>query len=66
MKLLITLIGLVLVIEGLPYVASPTAMQRWLKQLTEINPDQLRIMGILAMAIGFFLCFLGQRSGIFG
>ena len=66
MKLLITLIGLVLVIEGLPYVASPAAMQRWLKQLTEISPDQLRIMGIIAMAIGFFLCYLGQRSGLFG
>jgi len=65
MKLLITLIGLVFVLEGLPYVASPAAMQRWLKQLTELSPYQLRIMGIIVMALGFFLCFLGQRSGIF-
>ncbi len=66
MKLLITLIGLVFILEGLPYVASPEAMQRWLRQLTAMRPEQLRIMGIIAMAIGFFLCYLGQKSGLFG
>jgi len=66
MKLLITLIGLVLILEGLPYVASPEAMQRWLQQLTEMRPEALRVMGILAMAAGFFLCFLAQKSGVLG
>ncbi len=66
MKTLITLIGLVLIFEGLPYVASPEAMQRWLKQLSEMKPDNLRIMGIFAMAAGFFLCYLARRSGLFG
>jgi hypothetical protein len=65
MKILITLIGLVLVLEGLPYVASPVAMQRWLKQLVELHPAQLRTMGIVAMVAGFILCYLGQRSGFF-
>ncbi|MDH4318680.1 MAG: DUF2065 domain-containing protein [Desulfobulbaceae bacterium] len=65
MKLLITLIGLVLVIEGIPYVASPQAMQRWLKQLSVIDPERLRIMGLIAMVIGLILCFIGQRSGLF-
>lgn len=66
MKIFITLIGLVLILEGLPYVASPEAMQRWLRQLAEMRPDNLRFMGIFAMAAGFFLCFLAQRSGLFG
>ncbi|MDH3348549.1 MAG: DUF2065 domain-containing protein [Desulfobulbaceae bacterium] len=65
MKLLITLIGLVLVIEGIPYVASPQAMQRWLKQLSVTDPEKLRIMGLLAMIGGLILCFIGQRSGFF-
>ena len=56
MKMLITLIGLVLILEGLPYVASPEAMQRWLKQLAEMHPDKLR----------FILCFLAQKSGLLG
>jgi uncharacterized protein YjeT (DUF2065 family) len=66
MKMLITLIGLVLILEGLPYVASPEAMQRWLKQLAEMRPDTLRIIGAFAMGAGFFLCFLAQKSGLLG
>lgn len=66
MKMLITLIGLVLILEGLPYVASPEAMQRWLKQLAEMRPDTLRIIGAFAMVAGFFLCFVAQKSGLLG
>ncbi len=66
MKMLITLIGLVLILEGLPYVASPEAMQRWLKQLAEMRPDTLRIIGVFAMAAGFILCFVAQKSGLLG
>ncbi len=65
MKLLITLIGLVFVLEGLPYLLSPEGMQRWLKQLLEMKPAQLRVMGGIAMVAGFFLCFISQRSGLF-
>ena len=65
MKTLITLIGLVMILEGLPYVASPEAMQRWLKQLSEMDPSNLRVVGIFAMIIGFFLCFLARKSGLF-
>jgi len=66
MKMLITLIGLVLILEGLPYVASPEAMQRWLKQLAEMRPDTLRIIGVFAMGAGFLLCFIAQKSGLLG
>jgi uncharacterized protein YjeT (DUF2065 family) len=66
MKTLITLIGLVLIIEGLPYVASPEAMQAWLRQLSEAEPDTLRMMGLTALAIGLLLCFIAQRSGLLG
>ena len=66
MKTFITLLGLVLILEGLPYVASPEAMQRWLKQLSEMRPDNLRVMGVIAMTAGFFLCFLARKSGILG
>jgi uncharacterized protein YjeT (DUF2065 family) len=66
MKTLITLVGLILVLEGLPYVASPEAMQRWLQQVTEMRPESLRFMGVVAMAVGFFLCFVAQKSGLLG
>jgi hypothetical protein len=66
MKLLVTLIGLILVLEGLPYVAAPEAMQRWLRQLLELEPRQLRMVGIIAMAAGFFILALARRSGLLG
>ena len=66
MKLLVTLIGLILVLEGLPYVASPEAMQRWLKQLLEMHPSQLRVMGIIAMTTGFVILFFARWSGLLG
>lgn len=66
MKLLITLIGLILVLEGLPYVAAPEAMQRWLQQLLELKPSQLRMMGVIAMAAGFIILFLARRNGLLG
>ena len=66
MKMLITLIGLVLILEGLPYVASPEAMQRWLRQLAEMRPENLRVMGIFAMAAGFLICFIAQKTGLLG
>ncbi len=65
MKLLVTLIGLVLVLEGLPYVASPESMQRWLRQILELEPAQLRRIGLAAMAVGFMLCLVAQRSTLF-
>ncbi|MCP3891882.1 MAG: DUF2065 domain-containing protein [Desulfobulbaceae bacterium] len=65
MKILITLIGLVFVLEGLPYVVSPEGMQRWLRQLLEMKPEQLRAVGAIAMAAGFLLVFIGQKSGLF-
>ncbi|MBU0481376.1 MAG: DUF2065 domain-containing protein [Proteobacteria bacterium] len=65
MKTLVALIGLVLVLEGLPYVAFPEAMQNWLRQLIEARPATLRYLGMLAVAVGLFLCYISQRTGVF-
>jgi len=65
MKLLTLLIGLILVLEGLPYVAAPEAMQDWLKKLSGIRPAQLRFMGLFAMVIGIVIIFVVQRTSFF-
>ncbi len=65
MKLLVTLVGLVLILEGLPYVAFPEAMQDWLRQLTTFPPKILRRFGLVAMLIGLGLCYLTQRTELF-
>ena len=66
MKILITLIGLVLVLEGLPYAACPESMQNWLKQLTDMPPRILRIFGFIAIGIGLLICFVTQRTDLLG
>ena len=65
MKLLILLLGLVFIIEGMPYVAAPEAMRNWLKKLSEMQPGQLRIAGLVAMGIGLLICFIVQKTSFF-
>jgi hypothetical protein len=65
MKLLTLLIGLVLILEGLPYVAAPEAMQEWLKKLSGISPDRLRSVGLIAMAVGILIIFVVQKTALF-
>jgi len=66
MKLLVTLVGLVLVLEGLPYAAFPEPMQRWLSQLSVMPPRILRTIGFVSMGIGLLLCYLTQRTSLLG
>lgn len=65
MKFLITLIGLVFILEGLPYLTFPEAMQRWLQQLVAMHPSQLRVVGLFAVGIGLLICYITLRSGLF-
>jgi len=65
MKLLFTLIGLVMILEGLPYLAAPESMQRWLRQILLMPPRQLRQIGGISMAAGFLLCYLAQKTSLF-
>jgi len=62
MKLFILLIGLILVFEGLPYAAAPEKMKDWLKKLSEINPIQMRTMGVIVMISGLVICFIVQKT----
>lgn len=65
MKYLFTLIGLVFILEGLPYLTFPEAMQRWLQQLMQMRPTQLRVIGLFAVLLGLFICFVTMRTSLF-
>jgi uncharacterized protein YjeT (DUF2065 family) len=65
MKFLFTLIGLVFILEGLPYLTVPEAMQRWLRQLMEMRPGQLRVVGLFAVGLGLLICYVTLRSSLF-
>lgn len=64
MKTLVSLVGLVLIFEGLPYVTFPEQMKDWLRQVLEMETRMLRILGLIALGIGLLLCFIAQCSGL--
>jgi len=65
MKILFALIGLVFILEGLPYLTFPEAMQKWLQTLMEMKPLQLRIVGLLAVCLGLLICYVALRTSLF-
>ncbi|MBW1850109.1 MAG: DUF2065 domain-containing protein [Deltaproteobacteria bacterium] len=57
MKLLLCLLGLVLFVEGLPYVISPGKMKKWMSTIQEMPDPHLRAMGLFAMALGLLIVY---------
>ena len=53
--------GLVLVIEGLPYFAFPETFKRWISQIPSIPDPHLRIFGFLAMTAGLLLIYSARN-----
>jgi uncharacterized protein YjeT (DUF2065 family) len=58
MRLLFCLIGLVLIVEGLPYFAAPGKMKKWMEKVQEIPDPHLRVMGFAAMCVGLIMAYL--------
>ncbi len=58
MKFFVCLLGLVLVVEGLPYFAFPDKMKVWMKKVQEIPDSHLRAMGFVAMCTGLVMAYL--------
>ncbi len=65
MKLLISLLGLLLIVEGLPYFAFPERMQAIMEEIQKMKPQQLRMVGLISTILGLILCYLAQRTNIF-
>lgn len=61
LKLFLLAIGIVLVIEGMPYALFPAGMKKVLMQLPTVSDRGLRIFGILAAITGFII-ILWTRS----
>jgi len=53
----LSVLGLVLVIEGLPYFASPATVKKWVAQIPSVPDRHLRILGFLGMTGGMLLLY---------
>lgn len=58
-KFFLCVIGMVLVLEGLPYFAFPEKLKSLYLKIQEASDTNLRMLGFLAMVFGLLLVYLG-------
>ncbi len=59
-KYLLVAVGLMLVIEGIPYFCFPEGMKKAASMIREIDSRNLRVFGIIAMIAGLLLIYYGR------
>lgn len=60
MKFFLCVLGLVMIVEGLPYFAFPDRMKAWVRQILELPEATLRRFGFVLMLAGLGLVYLGR------
>ncbi len=60
MEFFLCVLGMVMVIEGLPYFAFPEKMKLWMQKIFEMPDEALRKFGFIIMLMGLFLVYLGK------
>jgi len=61
MKFFLCVIGMVMIIEGLPYAGFPDKMKEMMRVIQEMPDDALRKFGFVLMAAGLMLVYLGKN-----
>ena len=61
MKYFLSVLGMVFVIEGLPYFTFPAQIKTYLRKLIEVPDAALRILGAAAVTLGLLLVYFGTR-----
>ena len=57
---IVTAISLVLLIEGLIPFISPNTYRIFIHKMSELNDDNLRIVGLVSIILGLILLFLNN------
>ncbi len=60
MKYFLCVIGMVMILEGVPYFAFPEKMKAWIVKVLELPDATLRKFGFVLMAAGLFLVYVGR------
>jgi uncharacterized protein YjeT (DUF2065 family) len=61
MKDFLCVLGIVFIIEGLPYFLFPEKLKIYLTKITAMPDSTLRFLGISAMIIGLILLYFGRN-----
>ena len=60
MDFFLCVIGMVMILEGLPYFAFPDRMKEWVSKIIEMPDNALRRLGTVLMVLGLLLVYLGR------
>lgn len=58
MELLVVVIGIVMIVEGIPWFLAPGWYKKTLLQLLPLGDTALRVIGLVFMLCGLFLVYL--------
>jgi len=60
MEFFLCVLGMVMIIEGLPYFAFPEKMKLWVQKVLEMPDSSLRWFGFVFMFTGLAMIYLGR------
>ena len=63
MKYFLCVMGMVMVVEGLPYFAFPAKMKEMIQVMISLENRHLRKFGFFLMAAGICVVYLAMRAG---
>ena len=61
MKFFLCVVGMVMVVEGLPYFAFPEKMKFVIQKVIEMPDKALQKFGFVLMLVGICFVYLGKR-----
>ena len=61
MDFFLCVVGMVLIIEGVPYFAFPAKMKEFIRKVAAASDASLHRIGLALMAAGLILVALGRR-----
>ena len=60
MEYFLCVLGMVMIVEGLPYFAAPARMKSWIEKLIQLPDTTLRLTGFILMMAGLGLIYVGR------
>ncbi len=61
MDFFLCVIGMVMIVEGLPYFAFPGKIKLWILQIAEMPDHYLQKFGFILMAAGLLMVYFGKQ-----
>ncbi len=62
MKFFVCVIGMVMIVEGLPYFAFPNKMKQMVQVIVGLDDENLRRFGFVLMLMGFLVVYFSMKG----